>query len=184
MLKIQLEEPVRGDWASSCQTDLEKLDLKLTFEDIKTIKKSEFKQILKEKTREAALFYLLDKQGKKGKENEYPCLEMAEYLLPMNNKITIEQKCEMFAVKNSMINIPANFSSQSEIKCGCGANEDMAHIYECEKYNLVSPEIPFEKTYNGNLKQQLAVYNKFAQNWKTRNDLIQISNPLLYNRDQ
>ena len=184
MLKMQLEEPTRGDWASSCRTDIEKLDLKLTFEDIKTIKKREFKQILKEKTREAALFYLLDKQGKKGKENEYLCLEMAEYLLPINNKLTIEQKCEMFAVKNSMINIQANFSSQSEIKCGCGAKEDMTHIYECEKYNSVSPEIPFEKIYNGNLKQQLSVYNKFAQNWKTRNDLIQTSNPLLYSRDQ
>ena len=75
-------------------------------------------------------------------------------------------------------------SSKSEIKCGCGAIEDMVHIYECEKYNLAKPEIPFEKIYNGNLRQQIAVYNKFAYNWKTRNEMIQTSNPLLYNRDQ
>ena len=67
--------------------------MKLSFEDIRTIKKSKFKGILKENTREAALFYLLGKQGKKGKENEYFSLEMAEYLLPMNNKLSIEQKC-------------------------------------------------------------------------------------------
>ena len=184
MLKIQLEEPAKGDWASSCRTDIEKLDMKLSFEDIRTIKKSKFKGILKENTREAALFYLLGKQGKKGKENEYFSLEMAEYLLPMNSKLTIEEKCEMFAVKNAMINIAANFSSKSEIKCGCGAIEDMVHIYECEQYNLVNLEIPFEKIYNGNLNQQIAVYRKFAQNWKSRNNLIQTSNPLLYSRDQ
>ena len=34
---------------------------------------------------------------------------MAEYLLPFNNKLTIKQNREMFAVKNSMIDIPANF---------------------------------------------------------------------------
>ena len=177
MLDIQIENPTKGDWASLCKNDIQKLDLKLSFEDIKTIKKSEFKQLLKEKTRKAALFYLLCKQGKKGRENKYPYLEMAEYLLPINNKLTIDEKCEMFAVKNSMIDIPANFSSKIEVKCECGANEDMVHIYECEQYNMENPEIPFEKIFDGNLKQQITVYNKFAQNLKTRNNLKQTSNP-------
>ena len=177
MLNIQIENPTKGDWASLCKNDIQKLDLKLSFEDIKTIKKSEFKQLLNEKTRKAALFYLLCKQGKKGRENKYPYLEMAEYLLPINNKLTIDEKCEMFAVKNSMIDIPANFSSKIEVKCKCGANEDMVHIYECEQYNMENPEIPFEKIFDGNLKQQITVYNKFAQNLKTRNNLKQTSNP-------
>ena len=42
-----------------------------------------------------------------------------------------------------MINIPANFSSKSEMKCECGLKEDMSHIYECGLYNMVIPEIPF-----------------------------------------
>ena len=40
----------------------------------------------------------------------------------------------MFAIKNSMIDIPAKLSSEYETKCECGAREDMKHIYECEKY--------------------------------------------------
>ena len=169
MFKLQLEKPTKGDWVSLCQNDIEKLELKLTFEDVKTIKKSRFKQILNEKIRTAALFYLLEKQGKKGKNNKYLQLEMAEYLLPFDTKQTIEQKCGMFAVKNSMINIPANFSSKCEMKCKCGQIEDMAHIYECGLYNMKTPEIPFEKIFEGNLKQQIEVYNKFAQNLETRN---------------
>ena len=45
----------------------------------------------------------------------------------------------------------------------------MSHIYECGLYNMVNPEIPFEKTFTGNLKEQIAAYNKFAQNMKTIN---------------
>ena len=59
--------------------------------------------------KQASLKYLLNKRGKKGNELAYPYLEMAEYLLPYNRQ-SIDEKCEMFAIKNSMINIPSNFS--------------------------------------------------------------------------
>ena len=42
---------------------------------------------------------------------------------------------------------------------------------------MENPEIPFEKIFDGNSKQQITVYNKFAQNLKTRNNLKQTSNP-------
>merc|ERR1712115_773179 len=100
MLKLQIENPSRGDWASTCLKDIEIIDLQLTLERIVSMKKSEYSKILKEKVEKAALKYLLDKRGKKGSEFEF--LEMADYLAPFN-KQTIEEKCEMFAIKNSMI---------------------------------------------------------------------------------
>ena len=45
---------------------------------------------------------LLGKQGTKGSEIKHEYLEMADYLLPFNNHLTIEEKCEMFEVKNRM----------------------------------------------------------------------------------
>ena len=140
-------------------------------------KKTKFTQILKEKIHEAALNYLLEKIGKKGKEIEYTSLEMAEYLLPFNKKQSIEEKCEMFALKNSMIDIPANFSSKNEQQCHCGVLEDMVHIYNCGVYNLKKPKILFEKIFTGNLNEQILVHNKFTENMRTRNNLKQISNP-------
>ena len=86
MLKLQLENPTRGDWASSCFKDLENINLKLTLEQIKSMKKEKYKSILKEKVSEAALKYLINKQGKKGREIRYPFLEMSEYLLPFNKQ--------------------------------------------------------------------------------------------------
>ena len=176
MLKLQLANPTRGDWASSCIKDLEIINFKITLNKIKSMKKKEFTKILKEKVEKASLKYLLEKRGKKGSELEYSYLEMDEYLLPFNRQ-TIDEKCEMFAIKNSMINIPSNFSSKSETKCECGEQENMAHIYECQLYNNEKSAIPFELIFNGNLKEQIAIYEKFSQNMKTRKLLKETSYP-------
>ena len=102
---------------------------------------------------------------------------MEEYLLPYNEQ-SIEQKCEMFAVKNRMINIPYNFSSNSEVKCVCGNLENMVHLYECDLFNKEKqPEIPYVKIYNGNLKEQIEVFNKFTENMDTRKELMETSTP-------
>ena len=101
---------------------------------------------------------------------------MSEYLLPFNKQST-EEKREMFAVKTSMVNITANFSSNSETKCECGQWEDMKHIYECKIYNKENPEVEFEKIYNGNLNEQKMVFNKFKQNMQKRDKRKQISHP-------
>ena len=87
-----------------------------------------------------------------------------------------------------MINIPSNFSSKDETKCKCGALEKMVHIYECDLYNNEKLIIPFERIFNGNLNEQIAVYEKFKQNMEKRKHLNEtsypcdLSDPLLYSR--
>ena len=126
-----------------------------------------------------ALRYLLENRGKKGCEIEYRSLEMADYLLPFNNKLTIEEKCNLFAVRNKMINIESNFSSNCEVKCECGEKESMKHIYECKLYNNDrKTTIPYEKVYHGNLKQKIEIYKKFKENLVKKEELRNlISNP-------
>ena len=178
MFDLQLEMPSRGDWASACMNDLKKLKISLSFEEIRQISKKKYSMILKEKTRELALNYLLENRGTKGKEIDYSYLEMASYLLPFNNCLTIDEKCELFAIKNRMINIPYNFSSKSEHKCECGQIETMSHIYHCELYNEENqPALPYEKIYCGNLNEQIEVYKKFKQNLEKRETMKQTSNP-------
>ena len=108
-----LEQPTTGDWASTCLKDLEYINVNLTLEEIRKISKPKYTSILKQRISEVALSYLVEKQGTKGSETKYTYLEMAEYLLPFNNQLTIENKCEMFEIKNRMTNIPSNFSSKS-----------------------------------------------------------------------
>ena len=53
----------------------------------------------------------------------------------------------------------------------------MNHIYECKNFNDKTPEIPFEKIYNGNLNEQKFVYKRFRQNMQTRGERNQTSYP-------
>ena len=70
----------------------------------------------------------MKKIGSKGCQNQYSALEIAEYLLPYNDKMKIKEKQRLFALKNRLVDIPYNFGE-------CGENEDMYHIYSCKYLN-------------------------------------------------
>ena len=176
-LQLQLEHPNRGDWGSTCLNDLKELEINLNLQEIRTISKSRFTNILKEKTRKNALAYLTGKQGKKGKEIIYSKLEMSEYLQPTNQVLAIEQKREMFATRNRMIDIPNNFPSRNEkTKCICGETEDMVHIYDCEMLKTSETELTYQNIFTGNMKQQIEVYKTFKQNLEKREILRRKTN--------
>ena len=107
--QLQQQKPTKGDWVSECKTDLEKLEINETFEEIKLMTPIKFKNVLKSRITKNALKYLLQKRGSKGMEIEYPSLEMKEYLLPYNDRMNIEEKQNMFEIRNRMVDIPANF---------------------------------------------------------------------------
>ena len=94
---------------------------------------------------------------------------MAEYLLPYN-KMSISQKRKIFEIRNKMVDIPDNFSSDSiENVCICGQRGIMSHIYYC---NILSEnkneKVLYEKIYDGNLVQQIEVCKRFEENLKVR----------------
>ena len=145
-LQLQLEHPNRGDWGSTCLNDLKELEINLSLQEIRTISKSSFTNILKDRTKRNALAYLIGKKGKKGKEICYSTLEMSEYLQPTNQVLTVEQKREMFSVRNRMIDIPNNFPGRKEHnQCVCGETEEMTHIYNCEMLKKGETELTYEK---------------------------------------
>ena len=173
IFQLQLENPTRGDWVSTCQSDLKRWNIILTFHEIRNMTKSKFTSILKENMEEAALAYLVGKQGEKGKEMKYTSLEMSEYLQPTNQKLSIEEKCEMFSIRNRMINIPYNFPGKNtENKCLCEKNEDMVHIFNCETYKKKETNLKYEHIFEGNLEQQIEVFKIFNENMKQRETLL------------
>ena len=72
---------------------------------------------------------------------------MSEYLQPSNLALKIEQKREMFSIRNRMIDIPQN---------------------NCEMLKKSETNLPYEKIFNGNMKQQIEVYNIFKENLDQR----------------
>ena len=113
--------------------------------------------------------YLLEKKGSKGNEIEYSCLEMAEYLLPYNDKLNIEEKQRMYATRNRMVDIPQNFGQKEN--CVCGNEETMSHIYSCEYLNIEETELDYERIFNGNITEQISIFRRFENNLKARNEM-------------
>ena len=95
---------------------------------------------------------------------------MAEYLLQTNKMLSIAEKQEMFAVKNRMKNISANYPKPNEeYFCECGMKEDMSHIYHCEILNKgYCPGLEYDRLYIGTLSEQIQIFRHFEINYKRR----------------
>ena len=159
---LQMEQPTKGDWASSCVSSLEKLGIKENLEEIKIMPTQRFKNLLKTSIQNKAFAYLTGKRGIKGKEINYTGIKMAEYLMPNYTDISIEDQRNIFAIRNRMINIPANFSSQQGVaKCICGEEENMKHIYSCKQLEKNDQYPDFDKIFGQNLKEIKHISRRF-----------------------
>ena len=168
--RLQLDYPTKGDWVSRCLIDLSELKIKKTLNEIKQMPRIKFKNLIKIRIETNALEYLQNKRGSKGKEIEFTSLEMSEYLLPYNSIMSIEEKREMFALRNRMTNIPINFGNKEE-KCICGSLETMSHIYSCESINQTKIKTNYEHIYNGNLRKIIEIFRRMKTNLKTRQEI-------------
>ena len=93
---------------------------------------------------------------------------MAEYLLPSRNELSIETKQKIFEVRNKMVKIPPNCSSnhKKDHRCKCGMKEDMKHIYICPILNNEEQMIEYENIYSNNVPLIKEVYNRFENNMR------------------
>ena len=106
--KLQIDQPVKGDWVSTVRKNLKEMNIGLTWNEIRMMSKDSFLKVIKTKISEISLKYLLNKRCSKGKEIEYESLEMGVYLKPFNQNLTIEEKRKVFSVRNRMIKIGNN----------------------------------------------------------------------------
>ena len=168
-LKLQLENPTRGDWVSSCLIDLKDLQINLSFEQIEKMTKKQFNSTIKESIQKRAFEYLIRKKKSKGKEIKYSELKMADYLIPGYEQITINEQRNIFSIRNQMVEIPHNFPTTNEKEiCRCREEVTMKHIYECEFFseNDKTDKPKFEQIYEGNLVQQKEINEIFQQNYQ------------------
>ena len=167
----QYENPIKGDWMSSCLRDLKYLNISLTIENIKAMKKNHFKRMLKESIENKARQYLLDKRGSKGIQIKYSSLKMAEYLLPNHEKLSISEQRYIFAIRNRMVHIENNFPNQlSKSPCICGEFENQEHIYSCTLLNQNKVIIEYDRIFEENVKAQKQIYERFKENLEIRNE--------------
>ena len=138
----QLKNPTQKDWVSQVLEDMENLSIHLEIEDIKNMKKPCFKKIVKEAVRKEAFLYLIGRkesrisENAKGKKIEYVELGMAEYLLPNEENMSIEEQKWLFSCRVEDVDVKANHKwKYNNILCSsCNKNliETQIHLLFCD----------------------------------------------------
>ena len=107
----------------------------------------------------------------------YTKLQKAEYLQPSRTELSIETKQKIFEVRNKMVKIPTNFSTnhKKDHRCKCGMKEDMKHIYVCPILNNEEQMIEYENIYSNNVPLIKEVFTRFENNMRNRK-IIQSEN--------
>ena len=175
-LKLQFQNPTKGDWASSCVKALEYLEIRMSLTEIEYLSVNQFKKILEKSIKIKSFEYLIGLRGIKGSEIKYSSLKMAEYLLP-NEQFSITEKRQIFAIRNRMVNIENNFRGKNIRKnCVCGSIEDMKHIYSCKIFNIKDKNIEYENIYGEDIRTIREVYQIFQKNLEKREQHLKQNN--------
>ena len=94
---------------------------------------------------------------------------MAQYLMPDQENLSVEDKRRIFEIRNRMLPFAANFPSNEIVeKCWCGEDEDMKHIYMCEYLTSETVKTPYEMIFSENVSKQKKVYKQFELNYDRR----------------
>ena len=156
------------------------MNINLTDNQIKSLKKIKFKNIVKEKCKSKAFEDLIKikSQHSKGKEVVYKELKIQKYL--KSNKLTKNQKILLYNLRYRMTNAKMNFKNMYlDTKCSLCENEEdsIRHYLECSVLleqceELFNDRIVRYEDIFGNLQKQLRAVNLFEKVMKKRQQLL------------
>ena len=176
----QMNKPSNRDWVSSVLEDMEDLEIDLEIEDIRNMPKVKFKEYINEKVKEAAFKYLLNRKSSrnsdraKGKLLEYSDLEMSEYLTPLDQDISINERKWLFQCRVEDIDLNTNrkWNNESPDCMNCPNTVlDQRHLLECKyltgKNEIISYIPTYEDLFRGDIEDQIYISRILRENLST-----------------
>ena len=149
VFKATSENPSKNDFVKTCLKYLEVLNIEMTFEEISKMSDNKFKQIVKQKTEEAAFKYLIKEKNKQKKISHlnYTRLSMQEYLVEGSKNPKISRLIFKARGRNLEIKTHKKWRYEDEICVGCGENiESEDELLLCtgfsEKNETLSEKFP------------------------------------------
>ena len=169
----QKRKPGKDDWVTTVHKDMEEIQFHHSDDDLKSMSKSYFKKILREKIHNAAFEYLqhLKSNHSKVKMIHYDKLAMQPYL--SSNQLTTEEKQLLLRLRSSMINVKASFKSQhQDLTCNLCRDpntvQTASHLLDCKIVLSHSPalfnndSVQYEHIY-GTVDQQIEVTRLYSE---------------------
>ena len=130
MLQAQIQHPLKKDWNTEVKSVLKKLNIIISYEEIKVMKKAAFKKLVRQKVEELAFLELTGRQktGSKGSQINYgEKFEMADYLMPSSN-IKLEDQIDIFKLRSRTNKLPSNWGEEVYCETGCAQFLTNEHI--------------------------------------------------------
>ena len=171
----------KDDWVEQLEKDKADLDLNLEDEEIISIKKEQFRNIVKNRIEKFAAKYLmqLKRSHSKTEHLTFNGFKPAEYLI--SNNLTSKEVQILFQLRTRMVDVKGNFSSAHSNNMWCKLCllfvETQQHLLECpvlriRTKNLIDfKEADYQMIF-GNLKNQEKIAKIYKILLEARKDLL------------
>ena len=183
-----MKNRTKKDWISTVLQDMEELELNLIFADIQQMSKGNWKDLIKRKIIDRALYNLLRIKEKHSKVTElkYEKMEMQSYFLPNRMECSREDIELIFRIRSNMTNVKMNrkrmYKTHECSKC-LKENETQLHVYNCneiwEEMGKKQENYPkYEKIINGFRNEKIRIAKifkdilKILEKYSEQNDKI------------
>ena len=156
VFQAQLKYPVRDDWTITVKQDLEDLRINLSFEEIKGKSEWSFKRLVKIKTKEYTLNYLLKLKGRYSKMSNlhYSELKIQNYL--KNENISVKEAQNLFRYRTRVAKFKENFKNNYDrIECPLCLDkpDSQAHCVQCP---IIRENINIRGDYNEIFSEEIS----------------------------
>ena len=166
MLRAQEQHPVKGDWLSDVVRSLEQMGIQFNLEEIRKMRRSDFRKITKNACEIKAFFELRQRQenGNKGRNLLYEDkFQMPDYLCP-NDQCSVEDQRILFQIRSRTNPIPAR-GSPHLCSTGCGEFFENSHVLTCEVLKQES-KFDLNSLINGSLNEMRTCLKQWKENLK------------------
>ena len=162
---------------ATIKNDLDESKIDMEFEEIRMLKKSEFKKMVKQKIVNRALEKLEEKKVSHSKVNhiQYGFLKTKTYLKSSKKQITNEERQEIFKLRSRATEVKINFKKKFEnLLCeACKIEEEtQQHILKCREIEKEEPKlkcnIDFEMIFHGSVEDKVQIARVFKKKMKIR----------------
>ena len=181
--EAQKGDSIKGDLVSQVMEDLEQLDIKLTFDQIKQYPKEKFKMMIKDKVNKVSYIWLIkEKEKLKSVQNiHYLRFEMQQYLV--TDKLNTQQKRLLFHLRTKKLPLFNNRKfehADGDLKCPfCRDDLDWeGHQLKCSflvgnQSQIIQEKCDIYDIYSDNISKQITITLVFEAVYQKRKLLLQ-----------
>ena len=174
----QENDPCKGDWCLDVKKDMTDINLHYSFEEIRMMSTSNFKNIVRQAGENSAFEWLLSEKNKlsKIKHIEYSCLKLQDYLTLENLRLSTKQFA--FNARGRMLEMRYNYRNHFKTSLQCEFHPDSAdnqqHLVYCHS------DIPsgqpnqyseYEDLFGTEIEAFLRIIHILERNYKWRKQI-------------